>query len=239
MPLFPSIAIMRFRLYIPPALLLMTLLLLAGCGDNAAQFVSIGVPRGTWVYSRLDTQGGEERRHTRTLTLDDTLGTLDDTLLTRRSSVSWSIDSVSRTTMSFQSIGDGYQRTVEIRSGGSTLPDTSIRYYYFFKRGDSLSYYAGMRFVGSGARLLDTWKSDERDTLLLGESIGLSFRSDSVSVTRRPMLHAGSDTVLPYRTKGDTLTIDGFTTFGDRYEVIPGWSLYITTHASPGYARKL
>jgi hypothetical protein len=222
-----------------PILLLLLAIMASGCGDTSTQFVSYAIPRGQWRLEKLDTGSGVQQRHMRNFTLSDTLGVLTDTFAIRNNGL-WEVDSTAITRLVFLSIGDGYQRAIEIHHADAPDPDSLVRYWYFFKRNDSLYSYTGMRFLGNNPGLKGSWSTDRQDSTLLGEMTWLNFFADSVTINHRSTLLGNSDSSFGYHINLDTLSIDRVGTFyGDRFEVVPGFALYITTHAGEGMARKL
>jgi hypothetical protein len=220
-----------------PILLLLAVMAF-GCGDTSTQFVSFAIPRGQWRLEKLDSGSGIEQRHVRNFTLSDTLGVLTDTFAINNNGL-WEVDSTAITRLVLQSIGDGYQRAIEIRNADTPDPDSLVRYWYFFKRNDSLYYYTGMRFLGNNSGLKGTWRTDERDSALLRETTWLNFYDDSLVVSHRSSILGNTDRSYTYHALNNALTIDGIDNFyGGRYEVVPGWSLYITSQAGEGMSRK-
>jgi hypothetical protein len=150
----------------------------------------------------------------------------------------WEIDSTAIATLRFQSIGDGYQRAVEVHNAGTADADSLVRYWYFFKRGDSLHYYVGMRFLGNNPGLVGTWRTDERDSALLKGTTWLNFYADSVDINLRSDLLGDIDRTYSYHTEQNILVVDGIGDFyGDRFEVVPGSSLYISSRLSEGFTQ--
>lgn len=209
--------------------------LIAGC-DGGTEPNSSGIPIGIYTNVEQSTQGGFETRHVRTILLPtQTGGHLYDTIFTMRNGA-WQIDSIAETELRFQLVGDGYQRTVEIRRDSSAPADSSIAYWYFFRRGDSLYHYTGQRLLGNNVGIVGGWESDPRDTAFTHRYYALRFTNDSVRVTYKD--HPVGDLSGTYHYKADRniLTIDGLPlALGSRYEVVPGWSLYLTTQAIRGY----
>jgi hypothetical protein len=209
----------------------------AGGCDSSPQFSQSGVLSGNWIYSRFDTAAGVAFRRASLLQLSDTVGMKYDTTF-EQLGVGWGIDSTTMTRLEFQGVGDGYQRAREIRQTETTI-DTTVRYWYFFKRGDSLFYYVGMRYLGGSSGLVGTWKNEDRDSADVGGMTTLDFAGDNMVAIRVKSGTQVQNETRAYRTKGDTLTFDGLPTpYGDRYEVVPGFALYITTRATGGYVGK-
>jgi hypothetical protein len=221
-----------------PILLLLLAIMASGCGDTSTQFVSYAIPRGQWRLEKLDTGSGIEQRHVRNFTLSDTLGVLTDTFAINNNGT-WEVDSTAITRLVLQSIGDGYQRVIEIRNADAPDPDSLVRYWYFFKHNDSLYYYTGMRFLGNNSGLKGTWRTDDRDSVLLRETTWLNFYDDSLVISRRSGILGNADGSYSYQAHNNALTINSLDNFyGNRYEVVPGWSLYITSQAGEGMGRK-
>lgn len=207
--------------------------MLHGCGDDQPVApIAPPIPVGSWGSDQNFSVGGVERmRHSRLELTSQTTGTVTDSLFTRQGA-GWQFDSVEIRQLQFQGVADGYQRTLEIRQPGQTTPDTTLSYRYFFRRGDSLFYYVGMRFAGANAGLQGVWSNDPADTTMLGGCLQLAFASDSVAIGS---CAASAATAYSYHTTHDTLIVNGRPLYGTRYEVVPGWSLYITSRATGGY----
>jgi hypothetical protein len=215
---------------------MLLMLVVLGCsGDPVATDPADQImPLGTWSRTQAYADGGGDRRLVSTVIISSqTTGILRDSFFVRGTDA-WTFDSLAEVDLRFSSVGDGYLHTTEVDRRHS---DTTVRYWYFFKRGDSLYYYRGMRFLGRNVGLDGIWGSDVSDSLIDGRSYSLAFShgeltygsvGDGVSATVK----------YGYSVAGDTLSLHGGALpFGDRYEVFPGWSLYITNHAF-GYARR-
>jgi hypothetical protein len=226
---------MKLLLFHTLAALAAAAVLLAGC-EGGTEPNSSGIPIGIYTNVEQGVQGGLETRHVRTILIPtQTGGHLYDTIFTMRNGA-WEMDSTAETELRFQLVGDGYQRTVEIRRDSSAPADSSIAYWYFFRRGDSLYHYTGQRLLGNNVGIVGSWESDPRDTAFTHRYYALRFTADSVSVTYKDHPVGDLSGIYPYKAVGSTLTIQGLPlTLGSRYEVVPGWSLYLTTQATRGY----
>lgn len=208
--------------------------MLCSC-DQAVDAVGTSIPIGVWRRETIVNQGGVDRKSVRRVSLrSQSDGRFFDTLYTM-SGTTWVVDSVWETGLTFQGVGDGYQRAVEIIAGmGSS--DTSLSYWYFFQRNDSLYFYGGMRYLGSNPGIVGNWSSDPNDTAITRRYYTFKFGADSLDVTNS----SGSGTPsgrYGYQLSGSTLTVTGAVLdFVNRYEVVPGGGLYLTTPLSPGYA---
>lgn len=220
------IPMVRFR----PFLFLIPLLLLGGCSSNpSGPGTNFTVPLGRWLQVRTFSDLSYQHQVRSSLDLlSYTGGTLRDSSFVWNGT-DWTLDSVSTIAITFESVGDGYQRTREV---GPSITDTTVRYWYFFKRGDSLYYYRGMRFLGTNVGLEGRWSSDTLDRSLGGAAYALDFQQGHLDYSA-----SGVSSPLTYTVSGDTLHVDGGAfPFGDRYELFPGWSLYVTNHITGGYA---
>lgn len=207
--------------------------MLHGCGDDQPVApIAPPIPVGRWSSEQSFSIGGVERMlRSRLYLSSQTTGTVTDSLFTRQG-LGWQFDSVAILELRFQGVADGYQRTLEIRTPNGTTADTTLSYRYFLRRGDSLFYYVGMRFAGANAGLKGVWNNDPADTMLLGGCLQLAFASDSVAISS---CAESAAITYAYRTSNDTLIVNGRPLYGTRYEVVPGWSLYITGRATGGY----
>ncbi len=226
------------RGFIGSALLLPVLLLLfAGCDDSGTTPISPGPPSGSWLNVQTYTIGGTEMRRTSNLTiLSQTEGSLIDTVFGLVSG-EWTVDSVIRVDLRFNPVGDGYQRTYEIHMVPGSAPDTTLRYWYLFRRGDSLVHYIGMRFLGANAGLTGEWRNDPADTAFLGLCHALKFTDNSVVILDDCGTPFSEGPMYDYEVDRDTLKISGRQLYGARFEVVPGWSLYLTARPSVGYRK--
>jgi len=221
--------------FVPVAMVLVGLLSVIGCGDNGSNPVTSGIPTGVWFNEESFSLGGTQLQRKSYLTLGSQAeGTLVDTIFALQGG-EWTVDSVVVTDLRFGPVGDGYQRTFEIHNAETVTPDTVLRYWFLFRRGDSLFHYIGMRFLGQNTGLVGEWHNDESDTLLLDGCSRLAFDKDSVRITDRCGSVDSVITSYAYRADRDTLTITGRQLYGTRFEVVPGWSLYLTTRATGGY----
>lgn len=217
------------------ALILAGAISAVGCSDSGSNPVTSGIPAGVWFNEESFTLGGTQLQRKSYLTVSSqSEGVLTDTIFALRNG-EWKVDSVVATDLRFNPVGDGYQRTLEIYNAATVAPDTVLRYWFLFRRGDSLFHYVGMRFVGQNPGLVGEWHNDENDILLLNGCSRLTFGMDSVAITDRCEAADSVRTSYLYQTNKDTLTITGRQLYGTRFEVVPGWSLYLTTRATGGY----
>jgi hypothetical protein len=216
-------------------ILLACVAILAGC-DAGTEPNSTGIPIGLYTNVELSVQGGLDTRHVRTILLPtQTVGHLYDTIYTLRDGA-WQADSIAETELHFQLVGDGYQRTIEVHRSASAPADSSIAYWYFFRRGDSLYHYTGQRLLGPNVGIVGNWESDPRDTAFTGRYYALRFTKDSVAVTYKAHPVGDLSGMYRYQVDRNTIAIQGLPlSLGSRYEVVPGWSLYLTTQATRGY----
>lgn len=215
--------------------MLLAVFMLHGCGDDQPVApIAPGIPVGVWASDQHFSIGGVERmRRSRLELTSQTTGTLTDSLFTRQG-IDWGFDSLAILQLKFQGVADGYQRALEIREFNGIPADTTLSYWYLFRRGDSLFHYIGMRFAGVNPGLQGSWSNDPADTTMLGGCLQLAFTSDSVSIsncTTSPTTRL----TYPYHANRDTLIVNGRPLYGTRYEIVPGWSLYITGRATGGY----
>lgn len=216
---------------------LLLLLAIAGCSETPTSVSSNPlVPLGRWslvrTYQASGGSGPSQIRSRLDLT-SQTTGRMRDSVFVEDAG-GWSLVSVSDVTLQFESVGDGYLRTLEInREKGDTL----LRYWYFFRRGGRLFYYRGMRFLGANAALAGSWSTDAADMEISGSRYFLSF-ADGHATWSVQGNNALPEETHPYVVSGDTIRFPGVAfAFGDRYEVFPGWSLYITNHVpEDGYS---
>jgi len=214
---------------------LLLLILLVGC-EGGTEPNSSSIPIGLYSHTEHSTQGGLETKWARTILLPSQLeGHIYDTLFTMRNG-SWEIDSTLETGLHFQLVGDGYQRTTEVHRVVGLPVDTTIGYWYFFRRGDSLYFYTGHRFIGNNAGIVGSWESDPRDTAAMHRYYALNFTRDSVSITYKARQVGDLTGIYRYQADRNKITIAGLPfSLGSRYEVVPGWSLYLTSEATHGY----
>jgi hypothetical protein len=211
------------------------ILFAAGC-QSGTEPSSSGIPIGLYASESTATRGGVETRQVRTILLPSQLeGRIYDTLFTLRNGV-WQADTMAETELHFQLVGDGYQRTVEVHHTMTAPADSSIGYWYFFRRGDSLYYYTGQRLLGNSPGLVGSWESDARDTAFSHRYYALHFTHDSVGVTYKAHPVGDLSGMYTYQAAGNSLTIQGLPlSLGSRYEIVPGWSLYLTSQATHGF----
>jgi hypothetical protein len=221
--------------YLPLMGLIVVLGLFASGCDTATGPVHSAIPLG--YYRHEETLDETRRARVFELRSQET-GYIRDTVWTQGSG-GWKVDTAWSTELRFQLVGDGYFRTIERRSSGGILADSTVSYWYFFLRGDTLHYYNGVRLLGKSLGLTGKWESDPRDTLPTGSFLSFDFNADSVTMVERNVVTGDheSDTYA-YDAEGDRLTIKvGNEELEARYEVVPGWSLYITNDTSAKYVR--
>lgn len=209
----------------------MFVMVFAGC-ENSTGPVSYPIPYGS--YWREEFVGGE--RHTRSIVLTTFQeGDIFDTVFTEVGG-SWRIDSTTHTRLTYQQLSDGYLRTIEKVVGAQ---DSMLRYWYFFRRSDSLFYYVGDRLPGSNVSLEGRWASDVRDTALTGRDYSLLFGADSVEIRGRYSDAGIVSGMFAYSAQGSNLSVSGPPAgLGPRYEVVPGMALYLTTRATGGFVKR-
>ncbi len=211
---------------------LLLALLSAGCGDSVQPGSAIFSPAGKWRYTATDPLLGTTTRSQLAFDALTGSGTIVDTI----TSTAGGDDSIVSYRFRYTTVNEGYQRMILIR-GDSTAPaDTSLGYWYFYRRGDTLLYYTGMRFVGNGVGLEGVWESAGADVGLTGEHCRLEFSEQSVKILHTQTGGTGTTRTLPYTALGDSLGTPGDPCIaGDRYEINPGFALYITTRATRRY----
>ena len=207
--------------------------------DSGTDPVSTALPRGNW-YHVLESNAGNPstRTHSR-ITLGNDTASIVDTFFTVTNDIS-AIDSIRYIELELNGVGDGYYRAFEIHTAPDLTPtDTTLHYWYFFVRNNLLYYYTGMRFEGGQSGIVGSWSNASYDNSLLGEQTNMTFTPDSVMIVREAL---DGTTVFSknysYETDKDTLRIAGSDVpyYGQRYEIVPGLALYITSHATRGYA---
>lgn len=152
---------------------------------------------------------------------------------------SWATSRVVETRLVISSLSDGYHRVIESTMSDSiTAIDSTPTYWYFITRADTTRFYRGMRFSGSNVGLVGSWRLERPDSLLLNGYLDLvvtpdTIRVDNASTIPMPTGH------YHYLLNGSTLLIEGVTFGygGDRFEVVPGSSLYITSSLSNRFVR--
>lgn len=222
------------RLGFVPAVVL-SLLSLSCNSDPSTPFGS-GLPAGKW---RLDTLSAE--RNERHVVVIDIVGSSGgrtlDTLFVD-SSGTWKVSRIVERRLLFSSLSDGYFRAVESTMADSTAIDSIPRYWYFVTRGDTARFYRGMRFVGGNVGLPGSWKLDRPDSLMMHGYLDLAISKDTIRVDNASNIPVTSGHYF-YTINGSSLLIQGLTFGfgGDRYEVVPGASLYITSNLSARYVR--
>ncbi len=211
-------------------------LLGGSCGDNPSAPFSTIVPTGRW---RLDTVSADgSLRYVSFIDLSSqSQGTARDSIFTD-SAGTWSLVDVMERGISFASVGDGYHRGIEVASGDSGVIDSMPRYWYFLARGDSLRFYRGMRFVGPNTGLIGAWRLDRPDSLMMKGYLDLAITVDTIRVDNASTIEVATGH-YHYSLVGNIMAIDGatFGFGGDRFDVVPGSSLYITSLLSSPYTR--
>ncbi len=201
--------------------------------QNESGPVNFEIPYGTFRRADTTTVGGTTVRqsHTVVLSVEDG-GLMLDTISTLVGGA-WRVDSVAQTMLHFEQLGDGYLRTLEIAQPAN---DTTLRYWYFFRRDSKLFFYVGDRLLGSNVGLYGEWRSDPRDTALQGRNYSLRFTNDSVQVAGRYSDAGAVNGTFAYSTSGSLLSVPALpSVLGPRFEVVPAIALYLTTPASGGY----
>lgn len=209
----------------------------ASCGSDPSAPFGATVPTGKW---RLDTLGaGGEERHVMVIDIaSSTNGRIHDTLFVD-SSGSWAARRVVEQRLRISSLGDGYHRVVEsTMSDSTTVIDSIPRYWYFITRADTTRFYRGMRFTGGNVGLVGAWRLDRPDSLLLNGYLDLVITGDTIRVDNASSIPVPTGH-YHYLLDGSALMIDNVTFGfgGDRYEVVPGASLYITGYLSERFVR--
>lgn len=219
------------------ALVSLFTILAGGCSDPVSP-PSTSIPTGTYAYRTLFSQGDlPMRRHQRLVLASQTQALLYDTLF-HDDNGTWVTDSISRLAVSLQSVGNGYYRGIGIRTGDGAEPDTTLRYWLFSRRGDSLYTFIGHAFNGSNIGIVGRWETAAADTVMLGSRYVLDFRNDSVAIQGNTAGAGSIRGTFRYATNRDTLRIMGAPVdLGDRFSVTPGWGLYITSRPVHGYGR--
>lgn len=211
-------------------------LLVAACESGTGPIV-YSIPYGIYLREERTTTGSVEERRVRAIEIADSHnGAIYDTIATN-SGAGWHVDSTAVTVLRFDQRGDGYLRTLEIRTIAG-LPDTSLHYWYFFRHGDSLFHYTGDHLLGSNLGLVGSWVSDPADTAIAGRGYSMTFTADSVRITGRYSDAGIISGTFAYTAHGSTLTIaDMPVDLGERFEAGPIWGLYLTSAATGGYVK--
>lgn len=216
------------------SLLLLSILLLAGC-DSGVEPVDTSIPVGLYLSIDRSPQGDVTlERRSSILLLSETEGLLSDTtyIITNGERT---LDSIRETELSFANGGAGYRRAIEIQKIGGVPIDTTVHYWRFVRQGDSLIFYMGDRFTGFNIGLEGSWWSEPDDSAVAGWRTDLDFTNDSLRVRHIPDIGGGTEYFV-YKGEHNVLTLDKPSPFeGDRYQIIPGWALYITTRGTQGY----
>lgn len=219
-------------LRLPCLAAILLVLAIAGCGDTVEPGSSIYTPSGRWRYTETDTLLGTTLRSGLAFNPLTRNGTIVDTF----SRAQGGADSIVSYRFQYGTVGEGYQRIVMIREDSIASPDTSLAYWYFYRRGDTLLYYSGMRFVGNSPLLQGVWENDPGDVATLGEHCRLEFSDDSVKIVHAEQGSGSTTRTLVYQTSGNLLQVAPDSCIaGDRFEINPGISLYITSRLSRRY----
>ncbi len=188
------------------------------------------------LYQRVEAVAGGEMTRTIRLEVDsvqfaDTLWTINGPNRT--------IDSTYLVAMEINPLADGYYRAAESHFANGALVDQRLSYRFFFRRGDSLYFYAGIRLRGDQVGIQGTWVTSTLDSAFNGYAYNATFTQDSLVVMKRapdtPAEFRGG-----YRLGRDSIRYTGGPfpeEFGGRFEIIPGLALYLTTHDTDGYFR--
>ena len=214
--------------------LLFILLLLGGC-DSGVEPVDTSIPVGLYLCVDQSPQGDVTlERRSSILLMSENGGLLRDTtyLIVNGQRT---LDSIRETELSFANGGAGYRRAIEIHKIGGVPVDTTVHYWRFLRQGDSLIYYMGDRFTGYNIGLEGSWWSEPDDSAAIGWRTDLDFTADSLRIRHIPDIGGGTGH-FAYKGERNVLTLDRRSPFeGDRYQIIPGWALYITTRGTQGY----
>lgn len=210
---------------------------LAGCSDPVSPS-GVGVPTGTYRYETSFTEGGVDLRRVSTMMLlSQREGYIFDTLY-RNNAGTWQPDSTVMLELAFRGFGNGYYRTIGIQRRGSSQPDTSVSYWLFARRADSVYMHVGQSYEGNNLGIVGRWDTPEDDTALLGGRYSLHFRNDSVAIEGNDPVMGPLTGVFRYQTDRDSLRIIGAPVdLGNRYSVTPGWWLYLTHRPTHGYGK--
>ena len=213
---------------------LLSSLFVVACSESSGPVDQI-TPEG--IFHRVDQVAGGEWH--RGLRLEADSAFLFDTLYTDVGGT-LTVDSIRVLELELNPSADGYLRAVEEeRTEGVGVTDRSLRYWYFFQKGDTLRYYRGMRFRGEHASIVGEWSTSAADSAYLGRSYHYTFTDDSVTITVEPDM---SVVTTSYTIHDDGIRRIEFgpgdlPPFGPRFEIIPALALYLTSEASPGYRK--
>lgn len=216
-------------------LLLPAAFLLSSCQEANGPIGEV-LPQGEWTRTTV-MRDGREHRSMIFLRLDSAF--IADTILSQVNGIAVT-DSIHYTALELTTAGDGYLRAVEEHSAGqSDITSQELRYWYFYAKNDSLYFYRGMRLRGRNLSLSGSWNVSAADSAFLGASYSYSFTEDSVTIVHTAPAGIESHT-YPYRTANDSLIIAGagLPFSGNRFEIVPGLALYITSHREAGYGPK-
>lgn len=214
--------------------LLLPALFVAACSSGSGPSDQI-VPEG--IFHRVDVISGGELH--RGLRLEADSAFLFDTVFSNVGGT-LTVDSIRILELELNPSADGYFRAVEEEhTDGSAITDRSLRYWYFYQRGDTLRYYRGMRFRGEHVSIVGDWSTSAADSAYLDRSYHYTFTDDSVTVRTEP---EGSVVTTSYTIHDDGVRRLEFgpgelPPFGPRFEVVPALALYLTSEASPGYRK--
>ncbi|MEP7219415.1 MAG: hypothetical protein ABI876_10890 [Bacteroidota bacterium] len=220
----------RFRI-----LLLIAPLLFTGC-DSPSGPADQTMPLGRYARTETGERGGVMTRTNHEIDIhSESLAWVRDTVFLRDGS-DWKIDAVSELKLQMSPLGDGYSRTLEIHMKDGAPVDTTLRYWSFLLRNDSLYFYTGSRFLGYNIGIVGHWESDPADTEISGQHSALTFTDDSVHIERNLVPSGVTAGTFHYQTDRQNLSIEGSPiVYGNRYQVFPGWSCYITSSATDGF----
>jgi len=215
-------------------LLLLPTLLLGACSGSSGPVEDI-LPEG--IFHRVEMTAQGEIHHG--LRLEPDSAFLFDTTFVMNGST-LSVDSIRILQMELNPSADGYFRAVEEERGnGSDITGRSLRYWYFYQKGEELHYYRGMRFRGANVSIVGDWSTSAADSAYLERAYNYSFTDDSVRITTNP---GGMIVETSYEIHDAGIRTLSFTSghvppFGPRMEIVPGLALYLTSEASPGYRK--
>jgi len=226
----------RLVLYSVRAFLVLAVLTGVSCGSDPSSPMGGVIPTGRW---RIDTlaQGGGERHVAELRLLNQDTALVYDTLFANLGGA-WTVRATTERIVLLDATGDGYHRGVEVSLVNSIPVDSVPRYWYFTARGDSLRYYRGVKFTGANVGLYGSWRLSNADSLLMRGYLDLAFTTDTIRIDNASTIPIASGH-YHYSLHGNTLLISGgsFGFGGDRFEVVPGASLYITGPLSGTFHR--
>lgn len=188
------------------------------------------------IYERVEQVVGGEV--VRTLRLDADSAIIADTVYSIDGQTR-TVDSVYIVEMEINPLADGYYRVAETHRANGAIVSQQLSYRFFFRRGDSLFFYSGIRLRGDQVSIRGTWTTSALDSAFNGFAYEARFTADSLVVTTRTSDNE-STARGTYDLRGDTIIYQGGpfpTAFGPRYEIIPGLALYLTSDDVEGYRR--